>query len=67
MVLIQHSVISDWLFNTQPRVLQAEWFILEINEKVTLNINIPINESEHLDCLCVYQTLVHATALSSQR
>ena len=29
----------DWLFNTQSRVLQADWFILEINEKATLNIN----------------------------
>ena len=41
MMLIQHSVNSDWLFNTQLRVLQADWFILEINEKATLNINLP--------------------------
>ena len=41
MMLIQHSVNSDWLFNTQSRVLQADWFILEINEKATLNINLP--------------------------
>ena len=34
-------VDSDWLFNTQSRVLQADWFILEINEKATLNINMP--------------------------
>ena len=39
MMLIQHSVNSDWLLNTQSRVLQADWFILEINEKATLNIN----------------------------
>ena len=39
MMLIQHSVDSDWLFNTQSRVLQADLFILEINEKATLNIN----------------------------
>ena len=32
-MLIQHSVNSDWLFNTQLRVLQADWFILEINER----------------------------------
>ena len=41
MMLIQHSVNSDWLFNTQSRVLQADWFILEINKKATLNINMP--------------------------
>ena len=38
MMLIQHSVKSDWLFNTQPRVLQADWFILEVKEKATLDI-----------------------------
>ena len=38
MTLLQHSVNSDWLLNTQSRVLQADWFILEINEKVTVNI-----------------------------
>ena len=38
MLLIKHSVNSDWLFNTQESgVLQADWFILE-----TLNINMPI-------------------------
>ena len=37
-MLIQHSVNSDWLFNTQSRVLQTDWFILEINEKATRNI-----------------------------
>ena len=41
MMHVQHSVNSDWLFNTQSRVLQADWFILEINEKATLNINMP--------------------------
>ena len=30
---------SDWLFNTQSRALQADWLILENNEKATLNIN----------------------------
>ena len=34
-------VDSDWLFNTQSRVLQADWFKLEINERATLNINMP--------------------------
>ena len=43
MMLIQHSVNSDWLFNTQSRVLQTDWFILEFNEKATLNINMPCN------------------------
>ena len=41
MMLIQNSVIFDWLFNTQSRVLQGDWFILEINEKTTLNVNMP--------------------------
>ena len=41
MMLIQHSVISDWLFNTQSRVLQADWSILEINEEAILNIIMP--------------------------
>ena len=41
MMLVEHSVDSDWLFNTQSRVLQAYWFIMEINEKATLNINMP--------------------------
>ena len=37
----QHSVNSDWLFNTQSRALRADWFIWQINEKATLNINMP--------------------------
>ena len=42
MMLIQHfTANSDWLFDTQSRVLQADWFILEINERATLNINMP--------------------------
>ena len=41
MILIQHSVSSDWLFNTQSSVHQADWFIVEINEEETLNINMP--------------------------
>ena len=36
-----HSVNSYWLFNTQSRVLQADWFISQFNEKATLNINKP--------------------------
>ena len=40
-MLIQHSINSDWLFNTQSRVLQAERFIREIKERATLNINMP--------------------------
>ena len=39
MMLVQHSVNSDWLLNTQSRALHADWFILEINEKAILNIN----------------------------
>ena len=32
---------SEWLFNTQSRVLQADWLILENNEKAALSINMP--------------------------
>ena len=32
---------SEWLFNTQSRVQQADWLILENNEQATLNINMP--------------------------
>ena len=39
MVHIQHSVKIYWLSDTQSRVLQADWSILENNEKATLNIN----------------------------
>ena len=38
MIPIQHSVKSDWLLNAQSRVLQADWLVLENNEKATLNI-----------------------------
>ena len=39
MMLIQHRVKlkSDGLFNTQSKVLPADWSILENNEKATLN------------------------------
>ena len=40
-MLIQHSVSSDWLFNTQSSEHQADWFIVEINEEATSNINMP--------------------------
>ena len=33
MMRIQHSVNSDWLFNTCSRMLQADWFMLGIIEK----------------------------------
>ena len=41
MMLKQHSVKSDWPFNAQSRVWQADWSILENNEKATLNSNMP--------------------------
>ena len=41
MMLKKHSVNSDWLFNIQSRVVQADWFILKINEEATLNTNMP--------------------------
>ena len=34
------SQYSYWLFNTRSRVLKADWFALEIDEKATLNIDI---------------------------
>ena len=45
MMLIHRSVNSDWLFNAQLGVLQADWFILGIDEKATLNIYIPCEGS----------------------
>ena len=40
MMLTQRSVNSDWLFNTQSRVLlQGDWLMLEHNESATWNIN----------------------------
>ena len=41
MMLMQHSVNSDWLFNAHSRVLQGDWVMLENNEKGILNINMP--------------------------
>ena len=41
MVLIQHSVNSDWLLNTQSKALQAACLILENNERESSNINKP--------------------------
>ena len=37
MMLKQHSVNSDWLFNTQSKVLQTDWLMLENIEKATWN------------------------------
>ena len=51
MMLTQHSIISDRLFNTQSRVLQADWFILKINENATLNINMPY-KTLYKDVVC---------------
>ena len=47
MMLMKHSVNSDWLFNTLSRVLIADWLMLENNEKATLNINIHIPRHTH--------------------
>ena len=51
MMLIQRSVISDWLVDTQPREPQADWLILENNEKATLNINMPYYQMYARCCL----------------
>ena len=32
---------SDWLFNNQSSVQQADWLTLKNNEKAALNINLP--------------------------
>ena len=34
---------SDLFFNTQSRVLQIDWLILENDEKATLKINVPFD------------------------
>ena len=39
MTLIKQSVDSDWLFNIQSRVLQADWFLLGNNGKAIFKIN----------------------------
>ena len=41
IMLIQHSVSSDWLLNTPLSVHQADWFVVEINDEATSNINMP--------------------------
>ena len=50
---------SDWLINTQSRVLQADWLILETYDKATLNINMPYwTKTEYaLPCRCWRQLL----------
>ena len=46
---------SDWLFNAQSRELPADWLILEISEKATLNIKMTWWQYaltvKHLDCM----------------
>ena len=54
MMLRQHSVNSDWLLNTQSRVPQSDWFILEINEQATLNINMPYFDSTTNENISLY-------------
>ena len=43
-MLTQHSANSDWLLNTQSRILQTAWFILEIDKTATLNIKMPYSQ-----------------------
>ena len=61
MMLIQHSVNSDWLFNSQSRVLQADWFILGINEKATLSINMT-----YLHVKSYHETKHHGTYIATR-
>ena len=51
MMLIQHSVNSDWRFNTQSRLLQADWLI---GEKATLNDNMPYKQT-----CSIHKTTIH--------
>ena len=53
MMLIQNSGNYDWLFNTQSKVLQVDWLMLENNAKATLNINMPY----WLSIKCMSKTL----------
>ena len=55
-MLIQNSINSDWLVNTQSRELQADWFILEINEKAILNINMPYSDLDYLSATQFHST-----------
>ena len=65
MMLIQHSVNSDWLVDTQSREPQADWLILENNEKATLNINMPYCMYIIHDCLQYkYQSLIVSRLLN---
>ena len=41
MILCNTQSISDWLYNTQSRVLKADLFIFENNEKATWNTKMP--------------------------
>ena len=41
LMLIQCISKPDWLFNTQLREHRADWLIWPINEKATLNIDMP--------------------------
>ena len=46
-MLIQHSV-KIWLaaqHSVKSRLLQADWLILENDEKASLNVNIPIAQN----------------------
>ena len=38
MMNIQLQSKSDWLLNTKLKVLQADWLIMENNEKATIYI-----------------------------
>ena len=61
MMFIQHSVNHDWLFNTQSTVLQADWFMLEINEMATLNISmryLAMTMFRYCDVLSLWNTFI---------
>ena len=60
MMLIAPSVNSDWPYNTQSRELQADWFILEMNEKAILQIDILNEIPTHIFNSYTTMYLLHA-------
>ena len=64
MMFIQHSVNADWLFNTQSRVLHADWLMLVNNEKATLNIRM---KTSHMTCYIVTKKPVNLQLVHQER
>mgnify|MGYP001800702442 CR=1 FL=1 len=78
MMFIQHSVNADWLFNTQSRVLHADWLMLVNNEKATMNISMPYcnmvyrqggrrMKTSHMPCYIVKKKPVNLQLVQQER